>query len=141
MYLPDVNVWLALNFSQHKHHGSAKLWFDALPDDQRCYFCRLTQMGFLRLSTNPKANPLQTQTMSQAWTIYSATLLDPRIGFLAESDGLEAQWRQWSQLGTFSPNVWSDAYLAAFAHTAGLTVVTFDTGFNQYAGLSVLILT
>ncbi len=25
-----------------------------------------------------------------------------------------------------SPNAWTDAYLAAFAETAGLTLVTFD---------------
>lgn len=141
MYLPDINVWLALVFSQHKHHSAAKLWFDAPSEDRRCFFCRLTQMGFLRLSTNPKANPLQTLTMSEAWTAYNATMGDARIGFLTEPDSLETQWRQWSQLGTFSPNVWNDAYLPAFAHSAGLTVVTFDTGFKQYAGLSVLILT
>lgn len=141
MYLPDINVWLALNFSQHKHHNPVRSWFDALLEDRRCYFCRFTQMGFLRLSTNPKANPFQTQTMSQAWAVYNDTLLDPRIGFLTEPEGLESQWRQWSQLGTFSHHVWNDAYLAAFAHAGGYAVVTFDKGFTQYAGLAVMILT
>jgi uncharacterized protein len=141
MFLPDINVWLALVFSQHKHNGAAKLWFDALPEDQRCFFCRFTQIGFLRLSTNPKANPLQTQTLTQAWATYDTTLLDPRIGFFDEPNGLETPWRQWTQLRTFSPNVWNDAYLAAFAQSGALTVVTFDAGFSQFAGLSVLILT
>jgi uncharacterized protein len=90
MYLPDINVWLALNFSQHIHHKPARSWFSALLEDRRCYFCRFTQLGFLRLSTNPKANPLQTQTMKQAWTVYDETLLDPRIGFLAEPEVLES---------------------------------------------------
>lgn len=52
MFLPDVNVWLALTFDSHHHHPDAKKWFDALPG-QICFFCRMTQQGFLRLSTNP----------------------------------------------------------------------------------------
>ena len=118
MYLPDINVWLALNFSQHMHQDSARLWFDGLLEGRHCYFCRFTQMGFLRLSTNPKANPFQTQTMSQAWAVYDTALLDPRIAFASEPEGLESQWRPRSRVGAFSHNVWSDAYLAAFADGA-----------------------
>jgi predicted nucleic acid-binding protein len=55
MYLPDINFWLALNFSQHKHNSAATSWFNALPQNDQCFFCRFTQMGFLRLATNPKA--------------------------------------------------------------------------------------
>ena len=54
MQLPDINVWLALAFDSHIHHPDAKKWFDGLADDAICYFCRLTQLGFLRLATNPK---------------------------------------------------------------------------------------
>ena len=140
MYLPDINVWLALSFDQHQHYAAARTWFDGLPADRRCCFCRLTQSGFLRLATNPKVNRLQTQTMSQAWAIFDKMLLDPRIGFLAEPAGLESHWRPWSQLGTYSHNVWNDAYLAAFATAAGLQVVTFDKGFAQFAGLAVTFL-
>ena len=49
--LPDINVWLALTFDSHIHHAAAKAWFDPLSDEV-CYFCRLTQQGFLRLATN-----------------------------------------------------------------------------------------
>src|SRR5438876_12008684 len=115
MHLPDINVWLALSFDQHEHYAPARAWFDGVPADRKCCFCRLTQLGFLRLATNPNVNRLQTQTMSQAWAIFDNMLLDPRIGFLTEPAGLESPWRQWSQLGTFSHKVWNDAYLAAFA--------------------------
>ena len=37
-------------------------------------------------------------------------------------------------------NVWSDAWLAAFAKAAGLGVVTFDRGFAQYQGIQCVIL-
>ena len=46
MHLPDVNVWLALTFDSHFHHPVAKTWFDGLPSDFVCFFCRLTQSGF-----------------------------------------------------------------------------------------------
>ena len=127
-------------FDQHQNHGSARTWFDRLPEESRCYFCRYTQLGFLRLSTNPKANPLQTQTLSQAWAVYDSTLLDPRIGHAAEPDDLESLWRQWTKLNTFSHNVWNDAYLAAFSVAGNYELVTFDKGFSQYKNLRYTIL-
>lgn len=140
MIVPDINVWLALAFDQHQNYISARAWFDGLPGESRCYFCRYTQLGFLRLSTNPRANPFQTQTLRQAWTLYDNTLLDPRIAYAAEPDGLDGFWRRWTQFGTFSHNVWNDAYLAAFAIAGGFEIVTFDRGFAQYKSLRQTIL-
>jgi predicted nucleic acid-binding protein len=37
-------------------------------------------------------------------------------------------------------NFWTDAYLAAFARSAGLRLVTFDRGFARFSGLEVLLL-
>ena len=45
-----------------------------------------------------------------------------------------------AQGATFSPKVWNDAYLAAFARTAGLTLITFDRGFAQFTDLTAAIL-
>lgn len=66
MFLPDVNLWLALAFESHVHHLSARDWFDAVADDS-CLFCRLTQQGFLRLATNPKAFGDEAVSLSAAW--------------------------------------------------------------------------
>jgi hypothetical protein len=38
MFLPDINVWLALTFDSHVHHLSAKTWFDGLPSGAVCVF-------------------------------------------------------------------------------------------------------
>jgi len=65
MYLLDINVWMAIAFNQHQKHTSARTWFDGWPAGSRCYFCRYTQMGFLRLATNPKANPLQANANAE----------------------------------------------------------------------------
>ena len=37
-------------------------------------------------------------------------------------------------------NLWTDAYLAAFAKCAELRLVTFDKGFTRFPGLDALIL-
>ena len=50
-------------------------------------------------------------------------------------------WQSFGNLGRTSPNLWTDAYLAAFANCAGLRLVTFDEGFYRFKGLDVLILT
>ena len=41
---------------------------------------------------------------------------------------------------TFSPKVWNDAYLAAFAKASGFDVVTFDKGLAQFKGVRCTIL-
>ncbi|HKB04847.1 MAG TPA: TA system VapC family ribonuclease toxin [Gemmataceae bacterium] len=139
MLLPDVNVWVALTFDKHPNHMSAKSWFDALTD-QVCHFCRLTQQGFLRISTNQKAMGLNALTLDAAWAAYDAFLGDVRVAFAAEPAGLETHWRAFTKGATFSTHVWNDAYLAAFAATAGLEVVTFDRGFAKFTTVRTTIL-
>jgi uncharacterized protein len=48
---PDVNVWLALTHSRHAQHTNTARWFGSLTDE-KLVFCRLTQIGLLRLLTN-----------------------------------------------------------------------------------------
>ena len=139
MLLPDVNVWVALTFDKHPNHPSSKSWFDALTD-QVCYFCRLTQQGFLRIATNQKAMGLNALTLDDAWSAYDALLGDPRVAFAAETAGLEGHWRAFTKGATFSTHVWNDAYIAAFAVVGGLEVVTFDRGFAKFTAVRSTIL-
>jgi predicted nucleic acid-binding protein len=73
--------------------------------------------------------------------LYDAFRADSRIDFLDEPPALPALWREHTDRQTYSPKVWNDAYLAAFACTGDLKLVTFDQSFAQYAGLSAEILT
>jgi hypothetical protein len=140
MFLADVNIWLALAFQSHVHHSAAKSWFESLPAGQTVRFCRMTQQGFLRLATNPKAFGDEAVTLVRAWEMYDSFLNDPRILFADEPPGLDSVWREYTQGATFSPKMWNDAYLAAFARVAGLTLVSFDRGFAQFSGLTSTIL-
>src|SRR4051794_5335004 len=95
MRLPDVNLWLALAFQSHVHHARAKDWFEALPEPGGS-FCRMTQQGFLRLATNPKAFGDEAVTLADAWRMYDAFRADPRVAFAEEPAGLEAFWREYT---------------------------------------------
>ena len=140
MYLPDVNVWVALSLSAHIHHAPALAWFGGLPTNGPCHFCRFTQMGFLRIVNNPAVIPSSVVTQDQAWKLYDHFLSHPLVDFRDEPAGLEPQWRQWARSQRFSPKIWNDAYLAPFAQAAGFEVVTFDRGFAQYQGIACTIL-
>jgi toxin-antitoxin system PIN domain toxin len=139
MLLPDINVWLALTFDSHVHHPAAKTWFDAL-SNEACYFCRMTQQGFLRLATNRAAFGSHALTMADAWRKYDTFQSDVRIAFAEEPVGLEAGWRGYTQHQSFSPHMWNDAYLAAFAKASGLAIVTFDQAFSHYSGVNLRLL-
>src|SRR5687767_1420006 len=102
MLLPDVNVWLALTFDSHVHHPAAKAWFDGLSSDI-CCFCRLTQQGFLRLVTNPKAFGARAVTLDEAWRQFDLYLSDPRVEFADGPVMIENHWRSFTQKQTFSP--------------------------------------
>jgi toxin-antitoxin system PIN domain toxin len=140
MHLPDINFWLALSFRSHVHHASANAWMKTA-GRHSCAMCRVTQMGFLRLATNQKVFSSDALSMLDAWRAYEEILADERVVFAEEPDEIEAPWRRHTQRSTFSTNVWTDAYLAAFAQAAGFELITFDTAFRQYTGLRHTILT
>jgi toxin-antitoxin system PIN domain toxin len=138
MLLPDVNVWIGLAFDSHLHHPAANAWYEA--SSEACYFCRWTQQGFLRLATNPAVFGAEAVSLKEAWHLYDAILSDPRVAFAEEAPGVERYWRAYTQRQSFSPKVWSDAYLAAFAKAAAFEIITFDTGLRQYKGAHCTVL-
>ena len=139
MFLPDINVWLALTFQSHAQHAIARNWFVST-SPAACWFCRFTQLGFLRLATSRSALGNQAVTLVKAWTLYDAFLDDPRVNLAEEPEHLELEWRSYTHRRTRSPKLWSDAYLAAFAKASSLEIVTFDKGLRQYKGVPVKIL-
>jgi len=77
----------------------------------------------------PCGNPPLTNR--EAWQIYQTFAADDRLGLVdQEPAGIAA-----------SPKLWMDAYLAAFARSAGHTLVTTDAAFTQFADLDLRLLT
>ena len=124
---PDINVWLALSYERHVHHSIAREWFDQKDSSVRLCFCRFTQIGLLRLLTTDALMGIDSVlSQVEAWRVYDTWLEDERILFLEEPTTIEASFRGLSQQKRPAPKDWADSYLAAFAHIAGLRLVTFD---------------
>jgi toxin-antitoxin system PIN domain toxin len=119
--LPDVNVWIALTSDRHIHHSIATRWLDN-SEDLQLVFCRITEMGFLRLLTNPHVMVEDVLDAQAAWSVYEAWRSDQRVAFMPEPPGFSARWREASSRITTGPNTWTDAYLAAFAEAEQATV-------------------
>ncbi len=138
-YLADVNVWLAFILGHHVHHATAFRWFAESAQDEIA-FCRVTQMGVLRLLTNPHVmsnNPLEPV---DAWRTFDILLSMEGVLFAQEPRGLEAQWRKAADNHSTGPNRRTDAYLAAFATAAEMTVATFDKAFAKRRGVQARLL-
>jgi toxin-antitoxin system PIN domain toxin len=137
--LLDANVWLALAAEAHAHHAHAKAYWEkeATPE---IAFCRVTQLALLRHLTNKTIMGDQMLTPANAWKKLQEFQALPEVRTLAEPAGLDGCLGAFCNLGRTTPNLWTDAYLAAFAKCAGLRLVTFDQGFSRFKGLELLTL-
>lgn len=126
----DINVWLALSYDGHQHHLVANDWHESLDDDVRLCFCRHTQLGLLRLLTSETVMAEDALTQPEAWAVYDGWLQDDRVSLVEEPHGMERRFRALSRLRRAAPKTWADAYLAAFAETSQMSLVTFDRAFR-----------
>lgn len=122
--LPDVNVWLALVWDGHRQHETARAWFEGRAG-VRC-FCRVTQMGLLRLLTQPALMGEDVLSQQGAWQVYEALMGDAYCLLHAEPPDVERTWKTLSSRSDAAHRRWTDDYLAAFAVESGLELVTFD---------------
>ena len=137
---PDINVWVALTHAAHVHHGLARDWFTDLPAGARFSFCRLTQLGLLRLLTAAAVmGDDEVLSQKEAWAVYDRWIEDRRVTMVDEPPLLERRFRALTRSRQASPKAWADAYLAAFADAAQLTLVTFDRGFRGRVGSLALL--
>jgi hypothetical protein len=128
IFLPDVNIWIALTSNRHVHHSLANEWLKSIDSDQIA-FCRISELGFLRLLTNAHVMGKDVLSPVEAWRVYDEWRAYDRVIFLPERTELSEQWRRLGGQISGGPNVWTDAYLAAFAVHAIATVVTLDRKF------------
>jgi toxin-antitoxin system PIN domain toxin len=138
-FLPDINVWVALASARHIHNQAAARWFDGIGDGQAA-FCRVTQMGLLRLLTNSLVMGADTVVPSEAWRVYKTLSSDPRVHFSPEPPGLDQAWQALTRNATVGQSRWTDTYLQAFAQLRELSVVAFDRGFQRLGNPEALIL-
>jgi uncharacterized protein len=143
----DINTWIALTVETHPHHAPARTWYsEAALTRGDLVFCLPTELGFLRLVTQVavmKQCQAAALSNSEALEFLSKVLGDPAVSHAEEPAGTRQLWLQLANRPTPSPNIWLDAYLAAFAIGLGGELVTFDRGFEYYraSGLALHLLT
>jgi uncharacterized protein len=136
---PDVNVWLALVVAGHEHHGSALRWYESTSPHTHLFFCRITQLGLLRLLTTDAVMGNGVMDQVEAWQTYDYLLQDERVTLRNEPAEVESIFREITRLRHPSPKDWGDSYLVGFADAAGFSLVTFDRALAKKAPSSLLL--
>lgn len=136
IFLPDVNIWIALTSNRHVHHSLANAWIKSINADQIA-FCRISELGFLRLLTNAHVMGKDVLSPAKAWLVYDEWRDDDRVIFLPEHHEFSKKWRRLGGQISGGPNAWTDAYLAAFALDSNATVVTLDRKFLSLGGVTI----
>jgi uncharacterized protein len=103
------------------------------------YFCRFTQLGLLRLLTNESAMGPDVLNQLQAWEAFDALVADPANRMLDEPVGIDPAFREQTGSKVAATKQWADGYLAAFAETTGIQLVTFDRTLAAKAKGAVLL--
>ncbi len=67
------------------------------------------------VADEPRVMQEEVMSPDQAWAAYRALRSDRRIGYLPEPQDLGEMWGTFTDWQLSSPNLWTDAYLCAFA--------------------------
>lgn len=139
IFLPDVNVWLALASRRHIHSEFCSRWFKTV-ESGAVVFCRISQMGLLRLLTTEAAMGSDVLSSRDAWRAYGVMLTDERIAFAYEPTEMEGEWKKLTAHSRPTPKLFTDAYLAAFARSGGMRLVTLDRAVLSIASEALVLI-
>jgi len=135
LLLLDLNVLLALAWPNHQFHAAATRRLDA---GERWATCALTQIGFIRLSSNPAAVQA-TKTPAEAALLLAELVSDALHVYV---DSLPQPVAK-EFLPAFEKLMGSkqvmDAYLLHLARLHKATFVTFDGRLRELAGSAVKV--
>lgn len=141
----DTNVWIAAVFTTHPFHALAQNALQRATPGEPAVFCRATEQSFLRLASTPtllKVYGAEGLTNRDALVAVNALQALPQVCVRDEPRGAVPLWHTLSVMDSASPKVWMDAYLAAFAATGGLRLLTLDRDFKNFVtqGLNLVLL-
>ncbi len=118
-YLLDVNALIAAIWRNHPDHSKADAWLQG----KDLATCPLSELGFLRISTNPKA---LNADMATSRRLLEAFLKKHGPQFLPDDlPALKGSAQRNDQV--------TDCYLAELAASNGMKLATFDAGIAHAA--------
>jgi toxin-antitoxin system PIN domain toxin len=118
----DVNFLLALAWPHHQFHSIARSWFDK---HHRLGWatCTVTQLGFIRLSSNPSYLPKSEKTPEEARQLLAALIDHPNHRFLSKVEA-PVHFSEISRI--LGHQQLTDAYLLGVARLSKVKFVTFN---------------
>ena len=123
IHLLDVNVLLAAIWKDHPHHARAFRWLEG----KQISVCPLSELGFIRISTNPKAihSPMgkARQLLQEFLTERAAKRIPDDL------PALETHPQKTEQV--------TDSYLASLAEKHGMKLATLDERIKHAAAVLV----
>jgi toxin-antitoxin system PIN domain toxin len=120
LVLLDVNVLLALAWPNHQFHAAAVRTIET--KRSRWATCALTQLGFIRLSSNPSVIP-GAKSPAECAALLEAMVSDPLHVYF---DRLPSVTGSTMNRGLLGHNQVTDAYLLHLAHGHDAVFMTFD---------------
>ena len=118
-YLLDINVLLAAILKAHPSHSVTDAWIAK----KALVTCPLSELGFLRISTNPRAYNV---SMALARQSLEAFLAAHKVGHIpAGLPALKSKARTSDEV--------TDCYLGDLAACKGMKLATLDTGITHPA--------
>jgi predicted nucleic acid-binding protein len=118
-YLLDVNALLAGAWGHHSRHADAFAWLNG----KSIVLCPLTELGFLRISSNKKAINVEMSKARKALENFCADRKPDRID--DDLPALESHAEKSEKV--------TDVYLAGLAAKHGMKLATFDEGITHGA--------
>jgi uncharacterized protein len=123
IHLLDINLLVALLWTNHEQHEAARAWFQA----QRRFewaTCPFTQAGFVRVSSNPRVFP-DAPSPGKAIEVLEANLRHPGHRFWEDDMSFAEAVAPIADLLTGHQQV-TDAYLLGLAIRKKGILATFD---------------
>ena len=137
LLLLDVNVLLALAWPNHQFHRAATGRLEK--GEERWATSALTQLGFIRLSSNPAAIPA-AKSPAEAADLLAAMIRDPMHLYLPSLPSPVGK----NDLRMFEKILGSkqvtDAYLVMLARRHNARLLTFDARLASLAGSETEVL-
>ena len=128
--LLDVNALMALAWPNHQHHRAVVARLDRQPSPEWAT-CALTQLGFVRLSSNPTVVGVR-RTPAQALNLLGDLVADLQHRYLTPLPALPDVTRHFHHL--LGHQQVTDAYLLAVAAAHKAVLLTLDRRLTPPAG-------
>jgi toxin-antitoxin system PIN domain toxin len=138
--IADANVLLPLLTEGHAHQAPAADWWGSCEDDD-VGLSLPVRMALLRLLSNTRVMGSSVLRPAAAWNAVQSLIDDPRIEVLDQFPAAHSKlWYDNVARREPSPDLWTDAWLAALAQAHDCEMVTFDRGFRSFSKLKLRLL-